>query len=262
MAEHNNKSFGRVSFKAISDEGIVEAIVSVFGTVDSYNERVMPGAFKNSLARNLPKCVWMHDWTKPIAKTLEARELEPGDPMLPPELALLGGLYMKWQFSREIDDSWQAYLKIKEGYVDEYSFGYRLLKWAENATDGARDLLEIELFEAGPVLVGANRATATLSVKQLSEGHVGLSLEDHTSAVLDAVEGLVKRYCNVAETREADGKLTDRFKSRLSELAGNLAGFAEVAPVPDAKADEALPPALMLEWEQMRHEAQLRALRG
>jgi HK97 family phage prohead protease len=259
--DKKHKSFG-AAFKAVGEEGQVEAIVSVFGNADSYGERVMPGAFNESLGRKLPKGVWMHDWSNPVAKTLEAVELLPGDARLPEHLKALGGLYVKGQFFKDIDDSWQAYLKVREGLVDEFSIGYRLQEWAKDEQDGTIKLLKLDLFEWSPVLVGANRATATLSVKQLSEGHVGLSLEDHTSAVLDAAEGLVKRYCDVAETREADGKLTPRFKSRLSELAGQLASLADVAPVLDAKADEALPPALMLEWEQMRHDARMRAIRG
>jgi len=260
--EIRHKSFG-AHFKAQGDEGIVEAIVSVFGNIDSYNERVMPGAFKSSIGARMPKGVWMHDWEQPVAKTIEAIELLPGDERLPESLKELGGLYVKGQFFRDIEDSWQAYLKVKNGLVDEFSIGYRLLKHTVNDETGVIDLLDIDLIEWSPVLVGANPATAMLAAKQiLAEGHVGLKLDDHTETVLDAVDGLVKRYGEIAESRKADGKFTESFKTRLSELATKLAGFADAAPVLDAKADEALPPALMLEWEQMRHEAQLRAIRG
>jgi HK97 family phage prohead protease len=260
--DKKHKSFG-AAFKAVGEEGQVEAIVSVFGNADSYGERVMPGAFNESLGRKLPKGVWMHDWSNPVAKTLEAVELLPGDARLPEHLKALGGLYVKGQFFKDIDDSWQAYLKVREGLVDEFSIGYRLQEWAKDEQDGTIKLLKLDLYEWSPVLVGANRATATLSVKQfLEDGNVAMSLQDHTDAVLDAAAGLVKRFTDLAATREADGKLTESFKSRLSELAGKLVGFAEVAPVLHAKADEALPPALMLEWEQMRHDAQMRAIRG
>lgn len=256
-------TFSGTQFKASAEEGVLEAIVSVFSNTDSYGERVMPGAFTESLGKKLPKGVWMHDWAQPIAKTLEAEELMPGDPRLPEHLKALGGLYVKAQFFKEIEDSWQAFQKIASGLVDEFSIGYRLQEWAKDEDDGTIKLLKLDLFEWSPVLVGANRATATLSVKQLLEGgNVAMPLQDHTDAVLDAATGLVKRYEELAERREADGKLTERFKSRLSELSADLAKLAESAPVLDAKGDEVLPTALMLEIEQMRHNARLRAARG
>lgn len=256
-------SYTGTQFKASAEEGILEAIVSVFGNVDSYGERVMPGAFTESLGKKLPKGVWMHDWSQPIAKTLTAEELLPGDDRLPDHLRELGGLYIKAQFFKDIDASWQAFKKVAAGLVDEFSIGYRLQEWAKDEQDGTIKLLKLDLFEWSPVLVGANRATATLSIKQLLEdGNVAMPLQDHTDAVLDAATGLVKRFTEVAEKREADGKLTESFKSRLSELSADLAKLAESAPVLDAKADEALSPALMLEWEQMRHSARMRAIRG
>lgn len=261
--ETKHKSFG-AHFKASGDEGQIEAIVSVFGNVDSYGERVMPGAFTESIGKKLPKGVWMHDWAQPVAKTLEAAELMPGDERLPEHLKELGGLYVRGQFFKDIEDSWQAYLKVKEGLVDEFSIGYRLQEWAKDEDDGTLKLLKLDLFEWSPVLVGANRATATLSVKQLLEGgNVAMSLQDHTDAVLDAASGLVKRFTDLAATREADGKLTESFKSRLSELAGKLVGFADDAPVLDAKADKAtVTSADLIEFEQIGHQARMRALRG
>jgi hypothetical protein len=47
----------------------------------------------------MPKGVWMHDWKTPVAKTLEAKELLPGDPLLPPVLKDNGGAYVKAQFN-------------------------------------------------------------------------------------------------------------------------------------------------------------------
>src|SRR5262245_63868269 len=93
------KRFPLAECKADAEQGTVEAIVSVFSNVDAGNERVLPGFFKSSLQRKLPKGVWMHDWKTPVAKTLEARELMPGDPLLPATIKDYGGLYIKGQFN-------------------------------------------------------------------------------------------------------------------------------------------------------------------
>lgn len=152
-----------IHFKASGEEGVIEAIVSVFGNVDSYGEAVMPGAFAKSLANKLPKGVWAHEWSDPICTTIEARELMPYDPMLPDSIKGLGGLYVKMQFYPDIQDSWEAYLKIKNGLYDEFSIGYSVKNY--QIVDGIIQLTELDLYEYSPVLIGANRLTALLSVK-------------------------------------------------------------------------------------------------
>ena len=102
-----------IEVKAATDTGMLEAIVSVFYNIDSYGDRMMPGFFNESITKKLPKGVWMHDWTMPVAKTLEARELMPGDMMLPEKLRSLGGLYIKSQFNMETQRGREAFSDIK-----------------------------------------------------------------------------------------------------------------------------------------------------
>ena len=125
---------------------------------------LLPGFFAKSLAAKAPKGVWMHDWSLPVAKTLEARELPPGDPKLPTGLTALGGLYVKGQFNLETQRGREAFSDIKHGLIDEYSIGYEVTA-DRKTTDGVRELIEGTLYEWSPVLVGANRATTTLAVK-------------------------------------------------------------------------------------------------
>ena len=191
-------------------DGVLEAIVNAFGVVDRTDERTVPGIFAESLAKKLPRGVWHHDWSQPIAKTLEAREVEPGDPLLPESLKELGGLYVKAQFFKEIDDSWQAYLKLKNGLIDEFSIGYRMIETKFNSETEVLDLIKGEWFEWSPVLVGANQATQILSLKDLKAPSHDLGFQAHSDAVLDAVDGLVTRYQQLAEKRLED-------KSRLSQ---------------------------------------------
>jgi HK97 family phage prohead protease len=151
------------------DEGIVEAIVSVFSNVDRQQECIRPGFFKESLARKLPKGVWSHQWDMPIAKTLEARELEPGDSLLPPPIAHLGGLFVKGQFNLETTAGREVFSNIKFGIIDEFSIGYEVTEDALDKKSGVRELISGTLFEWSPVLVGANPETQLLSVKTLEQ---------------------------------------------------------------------------------------------
>lgn len=241
-------------------DGIVEAIVSVFGNVDSYKERVVKGAFKDSLKGAMPKCIWHHDWSRPIATVIEAKELAAGSTKLPDDLKDHGGLYVKLQFFKDIEDSWQSYLKIKAGMIDEWSIGYRLVKYEIDEESGIWDLKEIELYEVSPVLVGANRMAGTLSVKQfLTDAPVGLSFEQHAKATCEAAELLVTRFKKGLTDRESSGSIDEAFINRLKEAAANLTALIpENTDARDAKDKATLN---LLEWEKSRHESRVRALK-
>lgn len=201
--------FGRIFVKQIDEEqGTISAIVSVFGNVDSAKERVVSGAFKKTLESKFPVGVWMHDWSKPIASTIEAKEVESGDAMLPDELKDLGGLYIKGKFNLELTpagtpanpDAYRAWSDIKAGIITEYSIGYTVKQSQANVD--AIDLLEIELYEWSPVLVGANRATQTLDVKSLLEENFDTHLQTLDTAVKQALERVTARL----EMREKAGR--------------------------------------------------------
>lgn len=140
-----------IETKAEGDQGIIEAYVSVFGNVDLVGDIIEKGAFAESLLKKLPKGVWSHNWDKPVAKTLEAREDD-------------FGLYIKAQFNLETQRGKEAFSDIKFGLIDEFSIGFNVLddEWRE---DGVRIIKKARLYEWSPVLVGANPDTKPLSVK-------------------------------------------------------------------------------------------------
>jgi len=152
------------------DEGTITALVSCFNNRDRAGEVVKPGAFKASLEKKMPKGVWAHQWDKPIAKTLEAYET--GE-----------GLVVKAKFNLDTQVGREAYSNIKEGIIDEFSIGYRVVKDSVDKEKGARNLDELELFEWSPVLTGMNEATRLLSVK-----HAAASKESDMPSVDTADE--------------------------------------------------------------------------
>ena len=232
--EITRKNFG-ADIKAPKEaDGILEAIVNTFGIVDRTDERTVPGIFSASLEKKLPRGVWHHDWSKPIAKTLDARELLPGDSLLPESMKDLGGLYVKAQFFKEINDSWQAYLTLKNGLIDEFSIGYRMTKTQYNSETDVLDLIEGEWFEWSPVLVGANQATEILSIKDL-RGQ--LTFEDHSKAFLDEAEAFANRYADLAEKRlESKGQLSQAHRDRLDSVIAKLTDIRKSAePTPSLR---------------------------
>ncbi len=142
------------------DQGIIEAYVSVFGNVDSYGDVVVKGAFAEAIKNNFPrypKGVWSHDWSMPIAKTLEIREDE-------------RGLYVKGQLLLDIQKAKEAYILIKEGVMTDFSFGYEVDESDFNQDTGIRYLKKLTIYEWSPVLVGANNRATLIGAK--SDGQV------------------------------------------------------------------------------------------
>lgn len=175
------KTYQSVEFKAVdADLGIAEMIVSVFSNVDSGGEVVLPGFFNESLAtrrtsdgRPRVKGVWSHDWKTPVAKTLDAKELEAGDERLPESIRDLGGLWVQGQFNMETQRGREAFSDLKFGSIDEFSIGYQVLEDRFDPKTGTRYLIKGDLFEWSPVLLGMNEATALIGTKTAEQKSVG-----------------------------------------------------------------------------------------
>ena len=164
--------------------------MSVFNVVDHANERVMPGAFKASLARRMPKGVWAHDWQTPVAKTLEARETDEG-------------LVIDAVFNLDTQRGREAFSDIKFGIIDEFSIGYRVVKDSfDSEQKDIRQLDELELYEWSPVLVGMNPATELLTIKS----DVPATLDSQVASVLACANQLANRFEALHELRAKDGR--------------------------------------------------------
>jgi HK97 family phage prohead protease len=163
----------RVEAKALNDaEGTVEAVVSVTNIVDNVNDVIEPGAYSDTLQKRIPKGVWSHDTTIPVARTLAAIELEPGDKRLPAHLqaADAGGVLVKMQFNLNTTRGREAYEDIKFfGGEQEWSIGYSVPEGGSEmkGDTGIRHIKRLEWYEYSPVLFGAAPGTATVSVKDL-----------------------------------------------------------------------------------------------
>lgn len=162
-SEHNTKSFSAsvINVKAstaAAPYGEVTALVSVFNNVDYVNDRVMPGAFAKSLndyktaGKSIP-FVWSHQWNNPeayIGKIVEAKETLKG-------LEVKAYLYNTpvAQHVREL---------LTDGVVTQFSFAYDTISEQKGA-DGANELLELRILEAGPTLKGCNPDTEIVEAK-------------------------------------------------------------------------------------------------
>lgn len=203
-----------VEYKA-DGEGTVEAFVSVFGNVDSYGDRVMLGAFADSISQKLPKMVWQHDITRPIGKTVLAEEIPAGDARLPERLKDYGALYVKGVFNLNTTDGKDAYEHIKFGSIDEYSFGYEEVETTPLA-DGTKELNKVNIIEWSPVTVGANPMTMTSNVK-------AMTLEEKLDVAATLIAQSEQHAVAYADMRSKAGRvLNSRIRGMILSLADQL----------------------------------------
>jgi uncharacterized protein len=178
--------------KAVEDR-TVTGIFAVMGNVDSYNDRLMPGAFSKTFAERgaKTKFLWQHNFEAPAIAIIKGLR-EVGVSELPPEVLqaapdAIGGA----EVVREYLDTPRAdeVLKgIKAGVPYEMSFGYDALKFSFETPDDAKDewdkiriLQEVRLWEVSDVLWGANDATLA-SKAQLPIEFLLKQLEIHIKA--------------------------------------------------------------------------------
>ena len=222
--EYKGISFQRTGFKQ-SKEGSFEAVVSTYGVIDSYGERVMPGAFDKSIETYSQsgrrfKVLWSHNPERPIG-TAELISMEPGDDRLPEEMRANGGLMAFGQLAMNTTDGQQAAEHLAAGTIDEFSIGFRVMPGGDRvADDGVRELTQIDLFEVSPVVVGANRATGLVAMK----GAFG-DFDQHTAGIVellnDYIDRLEVRYAQRSESK-AGRVFSSRNVSELEALADTL----------------------------------------
>ena len=146
-------------FKALDEgKGEFEAVVAVFGNVDLAGDRIVKGAFADSLkaweakGRPIP-VVFSHDWQNldaHIGEVLEAKETDEG-------------LHVRAQLDMQDAAAAKVFRLMKSGRLVEFSFAYDIIE--EKLQNGANELLKLDVIEVGPTLKGMNPATQLLGTK-------------------------------------------------------------------------------------------------
>lgn len=210
------KSFDLAEVKAVDSAtpGEFEAVVAVFGNVDLGGDRMVKGAFADSLSeKGMPPVVWSHEWqVPPIGIVTSAVETDEG-------LQVKGRLFVGADEDHAVAK--QVYASMKAGALKEFSFGYSV-KASEDTTENGetvRNIKAVDLYEVGPTLKGMNPATRLVGVKALER------------AVLDeAKAGRVLSKANETRLREASQIIDDV----VSQVAAEKSAPALDAPTSPA----------------------------
>ena len=144
-------------------EGKVSAVFSVFNSLDSDGDVVLPGSIKSGFKSGDVPMVWAHKWDMPIGKG----RIKEDD----------GKATFDGEFFMDTDSGQEAYKIVKNmGDMQQWSFGYKVndSEFGKTKDDGgddtnARYLKDLTVYEVSPVLVGANQDTYTLAIKSNTE---------------------------------------------------------------------------------------------
>jgi HK97 family phage prohead protease len=159
-----------------ADDGVFEAIVSVFNNKDLGGDIVRPGAFADSIAHwkasgdPIP-VYWSHRMDDPnynIGAVTDAQELVGGDKSVPDWANAWvrdnGGLYIKGQLDPTGVAAQVRHL-MKNRRVKQFSFSYDVIEERANKAAGENELLKLWLHEVGPTPLGMNPLTELISAK-------------------------------------------------------------------------------------------------
>lgn len=236
-----NKTHPIRVFKALSSKtGEFEALVSVYGNVDLQGDRVMPGAFDNSLkawqdSGDPIPVIWSHDWGNPNA---HIGAVDPNQAKSTPE-----GLVVRGKLDVETNPfAAQVYKLMKERRVKEFSFAYDVLG-EETAPDKANNLTELGIIEVGPTLKGANPATDLISVKTALETAAKAASDAHVYADAEpdgTKAGRVISAKNESKLRTAATAMSNAADAINEVLSSLDAGTPEPEKhdAPEAKSEE------------------------
>lgn len=161
---HETKTF-RAELKA-DEEGLKAgefvALVSMFNNVDMGGDRILKGAFARTIKEWQDKgdplpIIWSHEWDNPNAHVgyADPKNIEETDE----------GLKIKAQLDVDRPFAEQVSHLLKNRRITQFSFGY-FAKDFETVDDEefgkVRELKDLDIFEAGPTLLGMNPATQLL----------------------------------------------------------------------------------------------------
>ncbi|RJP69035.1 MAG: HK97 family phage prohead protease [Candidatus Abyssobacteria bacterium SURF_17] len=144
-------------FKGKDPQGTEAVFIEGYAStrdLDRSGEVVEPTAFEKWLPKYMknPVITYMHDWSQPIGRTVQAR-------------IDTTGLWVRAFVSNAATTVIEL---IKQGILKGFSIGYNVVKAEER--DGVDHLTEVELYEIAVVTIPANRETLFTLAKALREG--------------------------------------------------------------------------------------------
>lgn len=153
-------------FKSVEADGRFEGYASRFGVVDLGRDLVLPGAFRDSIARRGPKGIkllFQHDPAEPIGVWLELSEDA-------------RGLFVRGRILPEITRGREVLALMRAGALDGLSIGFRTVEGRSDPKRGIRRLSKIDLWEISVVTFPMQPEARIAAVKHFDPASLAAAL--------------------------------------------------------------------------------------
>ena len=196
-------------------KGQVKAVFSVFNTLDSDGDVVLPDAVRSGFKSGDVPMVWSHKWDMPIGKGKINKDKD--------KATFEGNFFMDTESGKE------AYNLVKSmGDLQQWSFGFKVndLEYGKYKKDGSDDetdvryLKDLSVYEVSPVLVGANQDTFTMAI--ISDKETEAKIVQSIEFDQEQKEALAKdMFDNPGEAMERAKEMSCTTGIHTSEYNGN-----------------------------------------
>ena len=201
-----------IELKEDGDKRYIEAVFSLFETIDSDNDVTKANALRSGYTGNKVPLVWNHDWSKVIGRGIIETDNQK---------AVFKGYFLNTEAGKE------AYNTVKEMQdMQQFSYGFQVMKSSKGTHIDSkgeevpvRVLEDVKVWEVSPVLVGAQQNSF---VQALKSG-------------LEPVDEEIKAVMQVESTEPEVSSETDASISKSSQQGMRLGEHA-VASLEELKA--------------------------
>ena len=167
--------YAPIELKEEGDRRYLEAVFSLFDTIDSDQDVTKQGALRSGYNGNKVPLVWNHDWSKVIGRGIIETDNQK---------AVFKGYFLDTEAGKE------AYNTVKAmSDMQQFSYGFQVMKSSKGTHIDSkgeevpvRVLEDVKVWEVSPVLVGAQQNSFVQALKS------GLINEDPEEEDIDDVD--------------------------------------------------------------------------
>ena len=192
-----------IELKEDGDTRYIEAVFSLFDTIDSDNDVTKANALRSGYTGNKVPLVWAHDWSKVIGRGIIETDNQK---------AVFKGYFLNTEAGKE------AYETVKAMQdMQQFSYGFQVMKSTKGTHIDSkgeevpvRMLEDVKVWEVSPVLVGAQQNSFVQALKS------GLQTYDDLDTEFEEVKQEDEESKYGKCTYEKDGKCAKEKDLKIS----------------------------------------------
>ena len=200
-----------IELKEDGDTRYIEAVFSLFDTIDSDNDVTKANALRSGYTGNKVPLVWNHDWSKVIGRGIIETDNQK---------AVFKGYFLPTEAGKE------AYETVKAMQdMQQFSYGFQVMKSekgkhidSKGEEVPVRVLQDVKVWEVSPVLVGAQQNSFVQALKSGLEPYDPEEKIDDIDTEFEEVkedECIDEKYGKKKCTYSKDGKCAKEMRKDL-----------------------------------------------